>query len=98
MWIIAKRRPPFEEWTPVCLFVTYPGAQTAAWNLAKMDPESTFILSPCFDTYEEWEKTERPEGSFQFTGELQYVSPLACEHGILNSRDCLACRQRSIYG
>jgi len=98
MWLIAKRRPPFTQWTPVALFVTYPSAQRAAWAFAKMDMESAFVLTPCFGSFEEWEKTERPEGNKQFTGEMQYVSSVTCEHGISTAGYCLACRQRRIYG
>lgn len=99
MWIIAKRRPPLEHWFPVALIVHHSTAKTVAWNLAKMEPDSSFILSPCFETYLAWHEEIRPDGTSQFTGEIQYggTSHL-CRHGISGKDQCLVCRQEGKYG
>lgn len=91
MWIIAKRRPPLEHWFPVALVHHYTTAKTIAWNLAKYDSESLYLLTPCFDSYEAWdtEMTRIPMNE-QFVGELQFL-PSANPNA--NPNSCRRCHR-----
>lgn len=72
-FLVATRHPVLTRWHPIALIEGYRTAKTIAWNLAKADPEKVYLLTPCFNSYEEWENTPRREGSESFTGTMQHV-------------------------